>query len=637
MKFQITFWFYILTINILIAQESIFRPEEKHVCKDHFHLKKVPKQKTYQNFTNNYDLNYQRLVLEIDPDTLFIQGLVVSHFRITKDNTTKIYFDFSNVLKVDSVLFSGQHLNFNKPQIDLLEIELAQSLPLNAKDSIAVYYHGVPMDSDNRSFVKDFHNGIPVIWTLSQPYGAKDWWPCKQDLNDKIDSIDLIISTDSSYVVASNGLLLKEFLTANGRVFHWKHRYPIPAYLIAVAVTNYARFTQKVELNSGENIDIEHYIYPEDTSDWKASQWATQAYLKLFSDTFGIYPFHLEKYGHAQFSRGGGMEHQTMSFMASNYPPLIGHEIVHQWFGNKVTCNSWENIWLNEGFATYFTGMAYEVKWTKDWMPWKEYMISNITSEPGGSVFVEDTNSVSRIFDGRLSYNKGGILLHMLRWKLGDKDFFNGIRNYLDDPKHRYSYASTEEFKNHLENISQLDLDEFFEDWFFGEGFPSYQLDAEIRGGIIDLKIHQSSSNPSVDFYEMPVPIRFVGENIDTILRVNHQYSGEKFRFEFVSEIDSIFFDPELWILSANNEVTVKKENQKFVDIFPNPSSNFLQINSSKSPLYIEIVNKEGKIIRSFTTSQNLTKTNISNLASGLYFIRIEFEGSVENLKFIIP
>ena len=637
MKFHFTIWIFLLTLSALLAQNSLFEPKQEHVCKDHFHLKKGPFQKTYQNFTNNYDLNYHRLVLEIDPDTLYIKGLVVSHFTITKDNTDVIYFDFSSVLKVDSVLFSGQQLSFNKPQIDLLEIDLAQNLPLNRRDSIYVYYHGVPSDNENRSFVKDLHNNVPVIWTLSQPYGAKDWWPCKQDLNDKIDSIDLIIRTDSNYVVAGNGLLVKEDFYPNGKIFHWKHRYPIPAYLVAVAVTNYSRFTQKVELNSGENIDIDHYIYPEDTSEWKASQWATSAYLKLFSDTFEIYPFHEEKYGHAQFSRGGGMEHQTMSFMASTYPPLIGHELAHQWFGNKVTCNSWEDIWLNEGFATYFTGMAYEVKWPKDWMPWKAFTISDVTSEQGGSVFVDDTNSVSRIFDGRLSYNKGALLLHMLRWKLGDKNFFQGIRNYLKDPKHSFSYASTEDFKAHLEQISQMDLDEFFADWFYGEGFPSYQLNAIVKGGIVELEINQSSSDQSVDFYEMPIPIRFVGENIDTILRLNHHFSGESFRFEFSQTIDSIFFDPELWVLSANNVVNIQNENQGFVEIFPNPSSDILKINSSKSPLSIEIISKEGKLVRSLNTTKNLMGIDISNLASGLYFIRFEYEGSVENLKFIIP
>lgn len=615
----------------------MFNPHQEGLCKDHIHSKKQLKQNSISSFTNNYDLYYHRLELNINPDTLFIKGLVVSYFTIVKSDASKLYFDFSSVLKIDSILFRGQLVNFNRSQLDLLEIDLGQNLNQNQKDSIHVYYHGVPSDTENRSFIKDFHDSVPVIWTLSQPYGAKDWWPCKQDLNDKIDSIDLIVTTDSNYVVASNGLLIKEFYNPIGRVFHWKHRYPIPAYLIAVAVTNYSRFTQTIQLNTGETIDVENYIYPEDTSEWKAAEWATTAYLRLFSDTFEIYPFHQEKYGHAQFSRGGGMEHQTMSFMASSYPPLIGHELAHQWFGNKVTCNSWEDIWLNEGFATYFTGLAYEVKWPNDWMPWKEYIISNITSETAGSVFVDDTSSVQRIFDGRLSYNKGAMLLHMLRWKLGDKAFFQGVRNYLKDPKHSFSYASTTDLQSHMEVSGGENLDEFFMDWFFGEGHPSYQINAKIKGGIIDLKINQTTSHPSVDFYEMPIPIRFVGKSIDTVLRLDHNFSGQKFQFNFSHLVDSLFFDPSLWIISAKNEVNLIVEKEVHVEIYPNPTSDFVFVNATRMPSNIEVYSTKGKLLKSVNPISVQTPIDVSGLASGLYFIHVEIDESFENLKFVIP
>lgn len=637
MKLHLIPLLFLLSISILRAQESVFNPDEKVVCKDHLHLHNPPSQKTYTQFTSSYDLNYHRLELEIDPDTLFVRGLVVSYFTIIKDNVNKLYFDFSSVLKIDSIRFKGELVNFSKPQLDLLEIDLGQSLVKNQKDSLHIYYYGVPNDLENRSFVKDFHDSVPVIWTLSQPYGAKDWWPCKQDLNDKIDSIDLIVTTDSNYSVASNGLLVNEYYNPKGKVFHWKHRYPIPAYLIAIAVTNYSRFTQNISLNSGEIINVDHFIYPEDTSSWKASQWATTAYLRLFSDTFEIYPFHNEKYGHAQFSRGGGMEHQTMSFMASNYPPLIGHELAHQWFGNKITCNSWENIWLNEGFATYFTGMAYEVRWPKDWRPWKEFMIANVTSEPGGSVFVDDTNSISRIFDGRLSYNKGAMLLHMLRWKLGDKAFFQGVRNYLKDTKLSFSYASTDDFKSHLESESGMDLTEFFKDWFYGQGYPSYLIEAHVRGGIVELEIEQTSSHPSVDFFEMPIALRLFGAEIDTTLILDPGFSGEMFRFEFKNEIDSIHFDPELRIVSANNEITMLRENEGFVEIYPNPANNHLMVNSSKEILEIEVYSKEGKLLSKLIPRSNFTVINVASYSSGLYFIRVEMNGSTENLKFIKP
>lgn len=634
MKLHLILFSFFLLINELYAQESVFRPDQEFVCKDHHHFTSIAFGKKSKSSSSNIDVDYHRLELEIDPDTLFIKGLVVSYFT-TLNNSSKLYFDLSSVLKVDSIVFQSKTLSYNRSQIDLLEIDLGQSLNLNHRDSIHIYYHGVPMDLENRSFVKDFHDSVPIIWTLSQPYGAKDWWPCKQDLNDKIDSIDLIVLTDSNYVVASNGLLIKEYYNSRGRIFHWKHRYPIPAYLVAVAVTNYSRFSESIELNSGESVDLQHFVYPDDSLEWQSSIWATKAYLRLFSDSFDIYPFHDEKYGHAQFSRGGGMEHQTMSFMASTYPPLIGHELAHQWFGNKITCESWGDIWLNEGFASYFTGMAYEVKWPNDWRPWKEYMISDITSENDGSVFVEDTSSISRIFNGRLSYNKGAMLLHMLRWKLGDKIFFQGIRNYLKDPNHSYSYAGTHDLKNHFEILYGENLDEFFSDWFYGEGFPSYQIDAKIRGGIVDIEIHQNTSHPSVEFYEMPLELRFLADNLDSSIRIDHHYSGEKFQFKFNQLIETIEFDPELWIVSANNEINITKTKANFSELYPNPMEDVLNLNHSEIPKSISLFSREGKLLLEIEPKSVRQSIDLSNYSAGLYFISIELTDGVEKLKFI--
>ena len=152
---------------------------------------------------------------------------------------------------------------------------------------------------------------------------------------------------------------------------------------------------------------------------------------------------------------GGGMEHTTMSFMGSWSRGLIAHELAHQWFGNKITCGSWEDIWLNEGFATYLDGLVYENFDGQDvFSQWRKAVVNSVTSSPSGSTFVTDTTSVSRIFNSRLSYRKGAMILHMLRYKIGDDNFFQGVKNYLADPTLAYSYAKTEDLQRHLEATS---------------------------------------------------------------------------------------------------------------------------------------------------------------------------------------
>ncbi len=129
------------------------------------------------------------------------------------------------------------------------------------------------------------------------------------------------------------------------------------------------------------------------------------------------------------------MEHQTISFEGYFGEELLSHELAHQWFGNSITCASWSDIWLNEGFATYLSGIIIEKNDpAENWLAWKKDLINYICSEPGGSVYVQDTTSYQRIFDGRLSYSKGAMVLHMLRSELGDSIFFTSIKNYLNDP-----------------------------------------------------------------------------------------------------------------------------------------------------------------------------------------------------------
>ena len=469
----------------------------------------------------SYDLTYQRMEWEIDPAVRYIKGKITSYFKSQTNQLNAIEFDLHQQLTIDSVLQNGQIINYSATG-KKITLELTRNLSEGQTDSVAIYYQGEPANSGFGSFSQSTHNDVPVIWTLSEPYGALEWWPCKQSLSDKIDSIDIIVTSPEMYRTASNGVLVSETVSEQKRRMHWKHRYPITTYLDEIAVTNYVNYSDSLQLEDGRFIEIQNFVYPEYESTARKNTPVTAEIMEVFNTLIGEYPFADEKYGHAQFGWRGGMEHQTMSFMYNFGFELVAHELAHQWFGNYITLGSWQDIWLNEGFATYLSGLAYENLLDGVWWPrYKQLNHNQIISQPGGSVFVEDTTSVSRIFSGRLSYSKGAYLLHMLRWILGDEAFFAAIQNYFYDPEVANDFARTNDLVKHFENAGDTILTEFFDDWFYGEGFPVYSAEfSQTNPQNLKMKLSQNPSHNSVDFFEYAEDVLvywFLGMNILSI------------------------------------------------------------------------------------------------------------------------
>lgn len=536
--------------------------------------------------TRGYDLTYLRCAWDLDPAVRAIAGSVTSYFRAMED-LSELRFDLSDTLLVDAVSFQGSSAPFTRAD-DLLTIILPLTIPEGQLDSVTVTYHGVPRLTGFGSFATAQHNGTPVLWTLSEPYGAKEWWPCKQDLNDKIDSLDLYVTTPAAYKVAGNGVLVSRTAAGADSTHHWRHRYPIDHYLIATAITNYEVADRETVID-GDTIRMLAYSYPENGYEGWFNAGEVLEQLTFFSERFGLYPFAREKYGQAQFSWGGGMEHQTMSFVGYFHPDLSAHELAHQWFGDKVTCGSWADIWLNEGFATYLTGLWHEYHAPSTWHPWKQDRIDNITSAPDGSVHCPDTLSIARLFSGRLTYDKGAMVLHMLRWICGEEAFFQGVRDYLADPQLAYNTARTSDLQAHLEQASGLDLDGFFADWYTGEGYPTYTMPwSQQSDGTVDLTLYQSPSHPSVDFFALPVPVRFANAATDTIVVLDNTINGQGFSFPLPFQADQATIDPDLWLISGHNVATEVADLTRDADavvVFPNPADDRIQWRGTAGPI----------------------------------------------------
>ena len=537
------------------------------------------------------DVHYHRCEWTIDPNIRAIQGKVTSYFT-TKTNASQVVFDLTNNMVVDTVWKNGTKLSFSRSNNTVI-INLSASLPANTFDSVTIQYHGSPSISGLGSFNVSSHNDAPIVWTLSAPFGARDWWPCKNTLDDKIDSVDIFITCPKANKGISNGIRISESLSAdtNFMTTHWKHRYPIVSYLICLAVTNYQEFNDSVQLGN-VTLPMQTFCYPESFDVFKKGTYAVLDAMKLFHNTFGDYPFIKEKYGHTQFGWGGGMEHQTNSFIQNIGESLSAHELAHQWFGDKITCNSWQDIWLNEGFATHLASIYMEQKYKDSVLVWRKREIDQITQQSSGSVKVDDTLNVNRIFNNRLTYVKGSHLLYMLRFKLGDDVFFKAIKAYQSDPKIVHGFAKTNDLKRNLEQVSGVSLDSFFRQCFEGQGYPSYKVQwTQIGNGTVKIKMGQTTSHTSVPFFELPVALKFKNASREKTVVVDFKTNNELFIRDIGFIADTVIVDPEYWLISKNNT------SQKLSEIDPPKLNLLVYPNPFKHQFSVQISNFKGAAV----------------------------------------
>ncbi len=594
---------------------------------------------------NNFDIKYQRCEWDVDPAQTELKGKITYYFAASKDNLQEIVLNLQNNMTVEVVKQRDAAISFSHSD-NLVKITLSNSLSLNTIDSISVEYHGYPDNLGFGSYIRSKHNGVPVVWTLSEPYGSEDWFPCKNDLTDKVDSMDIFVTTPDGNKVASNGVLVSVAPAGNGQnTFYWKTRYPVASYLVAFAVTNYAEYSDWLERSNTDKLEILNYVYPEYLETRKTQTSITVPILQFFEEKFGRYPFSDEKYGHAEFGWGGGMEHQTMSFMGGWNYDLIAHELAHQWFGDMITCGSWHDVWLNEGFATYSTALFQEWAYPSQWELWKKNTINNVVAQPGGSVYCYDISGNGTIFNGRLSYNKGGLVLHMLRWVLGDEDFFRSMWNYAHDPDLRYKFAFTADLQRHFEIISGKDLSDFFDTWIYKEGYPSYDItvnQSDIHN--VTVTVRQTPSHPSVSCFNMPLPIEFIGEGKSDTVRFDNNQLEQTFTYNPGFEITNVIFDPESWLLckyQLSNITGIKEAiSDKFnISISPNPAKDYVIVKMNtvnNKSIHWTLMDISGRVINLGNTNQNEFIVTTTGISSGIYLLHVKQGASSIVTKLII-
>ena len=634
----------ILLNSFLLAQdESVFSAlarNKQHLPSQALLMPAGPVQTLSQSET---DAQYYEIQITVDYENSRIYGLVRARFRVRSDSLRTLWLDLKSNMDVESISGAGtvfQHQN------DLLQITLNQTYLRDDTLSVCIRYSGTPSAEGFGYFTFDeFPDHSSSVWSLSEPYGAKYWWPCKDTPADKADSADIFITVPGTQLAASNGLLLSVQSNSDGaKTFHWRERYPIATYLIALTAGSYAHFQDMYHFSDRDSMLLDYYVYPEYLSTAEEIFPQMQDYLDALSYYFGPYPFSREKYGMIQFGWGGGMEHQTLTSIGrvkAAWTFVYVHELAHQWFGDAVTCASWRDIWLNEGFASYAEALYAEWAGFQDFHPgmkaYHAYMLSQRYTEDK-TILVADTSSVSNIFD-KVVYHKGSWVLHMLRHVLGDTVFFDVLKSYWQNPQWQYGSVRTSDFISVCEQKSGRTLKTFFDQWLNRPLFPIYSftwkpLSKEDSGYPIQLQIIQQQDEA---VYEMPLDIyvQYVSGG-DTTITVDNTERNQEIKVYLEHPAILLLLDPDQWVLRDIQNTTTNKTTAAiyFERIFPNPSTGqvFLVTQNTTDQRELQIYNILGQKIRRLLPKQVLGQSHLyrwdgknesgQNVSAGVYYVR---------------
>lgn len=607
----------------------------------------------------NFDARYYHLQIDIDFTTSRIAGTTRVAGIFTSD-AAEMRLDLQSNLTVAAVRDSSASKLAYEHADDVLTISLGETVPAGAHLDIEIEYGGQPSATGFGAFSFSTRDGQPVAWTLSEPYGARAWWPGKDHPSDKVDSARVTVTVPVGLRVGSNGVLASVTESGGTVTYDWIVRYPIAPYLLSLAAGPYAVFEQTyvrpdslVGMLGDLSLPVTHYKYTVQGAAELPAGWAEVLdAIAVFEWWFGPYPFPDEKYGHAEFGSGGGMEHQTMSSMGGSSVGLVTHELAHQWFGDAVTNRTWPHLWLNEGFASYAEILYWETMADRYAGTARSALrVDQLSARfAQGTLVVEDTLDVRNLFAGSRVYAKGSAVLHMLRRVIGDANFRATLQAYLADPNLAYGTAVTDDFRRVAEAISGRSLETFFRQWVTeGTGYPIYEVMAsqeQAAGGgyNVDVTVRQIQTSPesNVNIFVMPITLSIETEVGEQRFVVENTAREQTFTLHVDTRAIAVRFDPDGDLLS-NEDVLVDFGDGLIpttfaVDISPNPTDGPMRISvdvPTAADVRVDIFDTLGRHVRTAWDGTTVAgtfrlDTDLNELASGTYFVAARSEGAIE-------
>lgn len=643
----------ILLLLNLFCISTTWSQEEIHSCalKHESNVHSVNRNLTVaeEMKANKYDVHFIQLDLNMSNQNTDVIGTAGIHGTVTSDLDSLILELYPTLtisdLRVNSV--SSVYDRFNS----------VLKIPINATAGqtfiLEIDYSGTPPNPSTNPFggsgvtnayVSDIADR--VTWTVSCPFLAHEWFPCKQVLRDKVDSSAVNITVPSSVIAASNGVLENTVDLGNGtKRYEWKNNRPILYYLICVTIAPYVEYslTASPAQLGGGTVAIQNFIYGSATTLPLAVGQCDliPGYLELFSDIYGLYPFHEQKYGQCTAPLGGGMEHQTMTTMGVNDKKITAHELSHQWWGDHVGIASFSDVWLSEGFASYSEILMLQNLFPSEAVSLMNSWHNTIKSSPSGSVWFTDTTNISRIYNSRLSYKKGAAIIHTLRHIINnDALFFQTLQDFQVD--FADSVAVGLDIKNAFEASSGIDLTNFFEEWYFGEGFPTYTSRWNSIGNDLLIEITHSASFPTVTpTFTNPIEIKFSRfEQTDTTIRFDITDNLDQFYIPNIGQVIGVVsIDPNNWIINNFSPsdydptftVGINEGDQGDVSLYPNPSNEETILMMDQPGDYqVKVMNSKGMLIDVLDFKDAIT-LDIGSYAKGTYILEIT-SGNSERL-----
>lgn len=546
------------------------------------------------------------------------------------DTPTSInQLQLNSFLTIDSILLENQKLSYNVNN-GILTIFLNKYYNQNELVDLEIFFRRTRTDNLGFYYYPKSQQTLEnLAYTMTQPSDARYWFPCLDEPSNKADSVRLRILVPAEFTATGNGILELKQNMGDTTLFVWFERHPIATYLIAVTASKYSLFTQSYisKYPPYENIETQNYQWSADSSRSAYVMRNIGLMMDCFETYYGKYPF--DKYGHVVVSpfQYGGMEHQTIStinrtWLTNDAQSGIAHELAHQWWGDLVTCATWKDIWLNEGFATFSEDLYREFTQGKtayfNSMNAKANYYYNYN--PGYAIY-----NPPQIFNAAISYYKGALVLNMLRFVLGDSLFFQTLINYRN--QFLYSIATTEDFKNVVNLSTGEDFSWFFNQWIYQPNHPIYVYNWKVNENQnkYELTFYLKQTQSHYPVYKMPIELKIQFTNSDTTIKIWNTLREEAFNFEFEQSITNILFDPQNYIIKqASRDLSLNVFDEKAPESFelyqnyPNPFNN-------QTTIKFEIPEKDFVLLKLYDLTGNEIQTLINEeLNRGKYSITLD-------------
>jgi len=508
----------------------------------------------------DYGVDTCRLALDVDVATKRVRGVMTMHLRASAPTLSRVVLDLIDSLTVDSVRTDRGPATFSHAG-DTLAVDLGFTLVKGQVAQVSVWYSGRPAADYDFGFTWKIHHYStpdptddgPLVSSLSEPEYAHYWWPCKDRPDDKFIS-EVTVTVPAGLVAVSNGALYRsETPPGLPWTWAWRSAYPIAAYLVSVAVSDYVTFGETCVTEASGPVPLQNWVFAADRARAEIDFAPLCGMLDFLGQRFGAWPFPGEKYGHAEFMWGGAMENQTCTSYGNvlltgtnAYDTIVLHELAHQWFGDSVTPRAWADVWLNEGFATYA-----EALWAGHGGGDADYHAflnshRSLTDWVGESTVYDPFP----IFPGRVIYDKGAWILHMLRGRMGDAAFADLLRAWATGTTRRLGHGHTAEFIALAETYAGEPLDAFFTPWLETDQVPRLLWRQEAVDGAggpgTTLRLTLAQTQPAL--FDNVYPIRVTTTAGVQTVRARLAARETEFTFALAGALQSVELDPERWV-----------------------------------------------------------------------------------------